>query len=1402
MRVDSDSPKSGIFSFEQALSENEFAQSWLAIDKKSGHRYFVKVSKDDTLGRNDTISVLDRSFNLQRLLRSSQVLTSIRKLSENNRIFIQYPLLDRDKWRTLAPEIFWRHFPGPLLEIFTIIDYLHLYGLVHCDLKFENFQVDGSGDGPRIILIDLDFLTKSHTSPAFKIFGTPEHIAPEILNNQEVLIESDNYSIGIALKEYLKVYGEYPNLDSAGKKGIENRLGALIKELTSLDPFQRPMSLITALSKSGIIDKKASDSAQKKLLGMKLLTDFRNYKRRAGHDADTVREIISPQNGIFGLADELLNLLSSEMKTRPHHSLRVFMALIGSSEVERFGNYWHINVTDEAVWDAFRELNWADYNVGGFRRTNSDGQLKDERSVVNSVLAGERNDEAYPSFLALKFAYAAIKESPDVENKNLYRQILKKLVELSQILGRYHDVEDFIAAAIKDDPEDALEKCQLLYDLSHIQLLIGKTGRFVETVSAGTALCEKLGDEKFYRIFRRQEAWLLAARGDFEKADLLLSDLLEKALKEERFAEASKILTTRASIFWRSGKFVMAIDFLNKALNYAKKYGDKVDLIILYSNLALLYSETGSYTRSIKFGKQAAEIAEASQQQKTRLSGIYVNLTNSYSRLADYDRAEYCLNKYLCGKVLGLDKTYFQNYNLYYGSLLFKKGQLQEARETFYHLLSLNTFEEKDRNLGKLYQSMALLALHMGSDTEFSKFIGKARDVFREIKDTTSLLEIDFIDAIHGVYIRPSNEVDRLIDICNQFIVGNNYLYAALGHFYILLFGSDAAQKKASADSARFSFLNIEPEVPLFKAVMELKEADNLKNSGNPEFVRHLKNAYRVLNNSGDRYNSLLLCLRIGDIYRMTGIFKLAKKFFQQASISAQAIGHTALKEISNQRLLELPDHGQDHNHFVMSLHEISDILDHIDDRDLSLSKLVRYAVNETGAERGVLLMRADPQSELMVKMVVNCDADCLDDIRQFSNSVVNAVALQRTPLIIDNAMKDDRTKKFKSIMSYNILSVICVPIRQNEFLKGVLYLDHHTIPALFEMEDVTFIHAIANFISILLRTVSDYGNHVSLNKQLTDDLQKFGGSQVFITQNETMRLLFSKLPDIAKSNASILLVGASGTGKEILGQMIHDQSLRAGKPMIKLNCAAISASLIESELFGVAKNAATGVDERDGKLWAADGGTLFFDEIGDMPFEIQSKILRVIEYQRFEKVGSNRVVSTDIRFIYATNRNLKDLINQGKFREDLFYRINTVTIHVPPLSERADDIPLLLIHFSKIFSPDENRRPFFSASSMNALLSYPWPGNVRELRNFIEKYCIYYPGKNVDFSDLPPEIRNHFELAADNSEKAENIEKAKIRELLFNFKWNQSAVARRIGIPLSTLRRKIKKYHIYKNLP
>ena len=201
-------------------------------------------------------------------------------------------------------------------------------------------------------------------------------------------------------------------------------------------------------------------------------------------------------------------------------------------------------------------------------------------------------------------------------------------------------------------------------------------------------------------------------------------------------------------------------------------------------------------------------------------------------------------------------------------------------------------------------------------------------------------------------------------------------------------------------------------------------------------------------------------------------------------------------------------------------------------------------------------------------------------------------------------------------------------------------------------------------------------------------------------------------------------------------------------------------------------------------------------DEIGDMPWDVQAKVLRVLEYQKFERIGSHRTIHTDVRFIYATNKDLVKMMREGLFREDLFYRINTVTIEIPPLRERREDVALLIDHFLRLFSSDRGSSGF-SAQALERLIAYDWPGNVRELKNLMERLSIRYPGEYLDVAMLPREIQEATVDSGQSGQIAHSLLLARIREALVQSGWNQSQAARRLGLPLSTLRRRIKKYNI-----
>lgn len=294
---------------------------------------------------------------------------------------------------------------------------------------------------------------------------------------------------------------------------------------------------------------------------------------------------------------------------------------------------------------------------------------------------------------------------------------------------------------------------------------------------------------------------------------------------------------------------------------------------------------------------------------------------------------------------------------------------------------------------------------------------------------------------------------------------------------------------------------------------------------------------------------------------------------------------------------------------------------------------------------------------------------------------------------------------------------------------------------------------------------------------------------------------LLDMISYVAPTEATVLITGESGTGKELVAETLHRNSDRTAQPFVKVNCAALAENLLESELFGHEKGAFTGADrQRDGTFVQADGGTLFLDEIGETSAAMQVKLLRVLQEGELQRVGGNQTISVDVRIIAATNRDLEEEVEQGRFREDLYYRLNVVTLEVPPLRERQGDVELLAERFIERFA-EKNRRTVESVSRecMQHLSAYPWPGNVRELENAIERGVILMRGNHLTEKSLPLALQKHFQEnpQAGTAKPAtlQEAEKVLIKQTLKETDGNKSEAARRLGITRKTLQNKLQKY-------
>ena len=324
-------------------------------------------------------------------------------------------------------------------------------------------------------------------------------------------------------------------------------------------------------------------------------------------------------------------------------------------------------------------------------------------------------------------------------------------------------------------------------------------------------------------------------------------------------------------------------------------------------------------------------------------------------------------------------------------------------------------------------------------------------------------------------------------------------------------------------------------------------------------------------------------------------------------------------------------------------------------------------------------------------------------------------------------------------------------------------------------------------------------------NANLHEQLDRKFGLENLIGQSPSMLQMFDIIRQVAPTRASVLITGETGTGKELVAHAVHNLSPRKAGPFIAVHAAALPTTLLESELFGHEKGAFTGaVERRAGRFEMADGGTIFLDEVGELEPAMQVKLLRVLEERKFERVGGNKTIEVDVRLVAATNRDLKKMVAEGKFRDDLFYRLSVVTVNLPPMRERRDDVPLLVTAFNRQYS-EENNVPVreITQEAMNLLMAYDWPGNVRELRNAVEQMVVLARGDRLTVRDIPVVIRTGADLTKISvirpgvTMTVEEAERQLIAQALKETGGNRTKAADKIGMSRRTLHRKLKQYRL-----
>ena len=494
-----------------------------------------------------------------------------------------------------------------------------------------------------------------------------------------------------------------------------------------------------------------------------------------------------------------------------------------------------------------------------------------------------------------------------------------------------------------------------------------------------------------------------------------------------------------------------------------------------------------------------------------------------------------------------------------------------------------------------------------------------------------------------------------------------------------------------------------------------------------------------------------------------------------------------------------------DHNKF-QTLIEINALInsEYSDGKEL-LRTIIESATRLMEAEASSLLLVNPENNKLYFEISLGTKGP---EVQRFSlnmgEGIAGWVAANNRSLIVNDVESDNRFfADISKKINFPTKSILAVPMRIKERCVGVIEIINKIDGGSFSEEDLEWLEIFATQAAIAVqnsRSLQKVQDEITL---LQDEIQTDKGYHTFIGESKSIREKLDIALRAATTDSSVLLLGESGVGKELFAEQIHLHSPRSNNPLIRVNCAALPENLLESELFGHVKGAFTGASsDRRGRFELADGGTIFLDEIGDLPLNLQVKLLRVIQHRVFERVGGSEQIKVDVRIIAATNKDIEAEVAGGRFRADLYYRLNVLPIYIPPLRERRDDIPILADFFLKRFNREIKKQVSgFAPEAMEVLLSYSWPGNVRELENAIERAVVITQSDAVT-PDLfvMDKITERAEDAYNGRslKEAVNIfKKHYIRQTLDMNRWNQTKTAKLLGIQRTYLSRLIKELNI-----
>jgi len=976
--------------------------------------------------------------------------------------------------------------------------------------------------------------------------------------------------------------------------------------------------------------------------------------------------------------------------------------------------------------------------------------------------------------------------------KSSSTRIYRKIGMIYRDQQNYDEALNYLQKGFKMPSKDASQKVLLLSDIGWVHMCLGDLKKSISCSQKAIKTAEEYNDQFGLSYAHSTLGAVYLQKGDYEKAGQHYRKALKvaKEIKNQDLIESTSY--NLGQILWKTGKPKEAENFYKKGLKIQEKKGSPHILAQYYKALGVLAQEQGDFDNALRHYTSALTIFKRTGD-KRRIAAVHMALGIMFQERGNLDNA---VNNYKAALLISQeikDTPLIARIYNNLGDLYRETGNLTKAIKNLKEALKIEKQSSDWKDIAITLHNIGTVLMLQGKTEEASKFIHQSFHLYQEQKSKKGMAEVCQTLAEYHLLIGNTTTAENYclkgIKLCEEI---NDYLHLGITQRVL----GTVYSRKGEIDKALISYSKSIETLKKLKAEYELGKT--LLVAG--------EEVFSIRGKIGKKF------WREGLLDQTLTRLKQAEQIFKNLNVSAdlKRVNSLISKIEKYSPLLLEPIPGEDKK--LKTLYRMSQIVNSTMEINELLEKILDLTIETMEAERGFILLREG--KELMVKTARNMDKQSIADMSDFSRTIVENVEKKGELIITANAQTEPRFKDRKSIAKFKLLSILCVPFRIKDRVVGAIYIDDRRKRDAFTSEDLAFLRAFCDQAAIALENAKLIENLKTANKLLelenidmkdqithlrtvAEERYSFGN---LIGKTKPMQKVYDALEKIIKYDSSVIIEGETGTGKEVVANIIHYNGPRKDRNFIVVNSSAIPEELLESELFGYVKGAFTGAtQDKPGLFEIADGGTIFFDEIAELNPNLQVKLLRVLQDGELRRVGATKSKKVDVRVISATNRDLQEQVKQGKFRDDLYYRLNVMSVKMPPLRERKEDIPLLAAYILRKFSKKLHKNVTgFTPEVLYFLQNYHWPGNVRELENVIERAIVMAEGKKITEKDLPKSLTKG-EPGEDKEAifpcSLADIEKRHIMAAIKAAGGNKRKAIKILGISRPTLDRKMKRY-------